>query len=479
MRETRQRCSPLQSAAERLCPAGRVASRPLSKRSTASIQRTRCAADGERRYPRAHATAPTRTPPVPASGSQLFLALHHVDLSIDVLRRHLQRESRPMPAVWLMLLDLCRTHGREQTFRELALEFHQRFNVARPAWDGFPPGRDDPGLEAYPRLVKEITLAWGTHECRRLLERLLYDNRGAPAQGIHAECVQRPDRVAARRRRRARHDRAGPRRGSASAQRLRIRFGGCRRARRSRPRDRAESPLVSDLESQLDGDLRADVAPQSAIEREHPALAGDAGARMGQRSVVGAAVRHARPRRRQHACAVEGSLGGDRRCCAGWPSGCRSRERHRAGGRRHRLRRPSQSRRRRRQSTSTPFSRCTSRCAFSAAFGSCVTMMIVLPSSPFRRSSSARISSPVVAVEVAGRLVGDDQRRIGDQRPRDRHALLLAAGQLVRVVVRAVGKPDQRRARDRRARGARGATSAVSSSGSSTFSNADSTGIRL
>ena len=30
---------------------------------------------------------------------------------------------------------------------------------------------------------------------------------------------------------------------------------------------------MSDLESQLDGDLRADVAPQSAIEREHPALA--------------------------------------------------------------------------------------------------------------------------------------------------------------------------------------------------------------
>ena len=34
-----------------------------------------------------------------------------------------------MPAVWLMLLDLCRTHGREQAFRELAIEFHRRFNV--------------------------------------------------------------------------------------------------------------------------------------------------------------------------------------------------------------------------------------------------------------------------------------------------------------------------------------------------------------
>src|SRR5262249_53340933 len=31
------------------------------------------------------------------------------------------------------------------------------------------------------------------------------------------------------------------------------------------------------------------------------------------------------------------------------------------------------------------------------------------------------------AVEIAGRLVGDDQRRVGDQRPRNRDALLLSA----------------------------------------------------
>ena len=38
----------------------------------------------------------------------------------------------------------------------------------------------------------------------------------------------------------------------------------------------------------------------------------------------------------------------------------------------------------------------SSRCAFSAAFGSCVTMMIVLPISSFSRSSRPRISSAVV-----------------------------------------------------------------------------------
>ena len=46
-------------------------------------------------------------------------------------------------------------------------------------------------------------------------------------------------------------------------------------------------------------------------------------------------------------------------------------------------------------------------------------------------------------VEVAGRLVADQQRRVGRERARDRHALLLAARQLGRQVVELVAEPDQ------------------------------------
>ncbi len=47
------------------------------------------------------------------------------------------------------------------------------------------------------------------------------------------------------------------------------------------------------------------------------------------------------------------------------------------------------------------------------------------------------------AVEVAGRLVGEDQRRPVHQRARDGDALLLAARQLVRQVMLPVGEPDR------------------------------------
>ena len=61
-----------------------------------------------------------------------------------------------------------------------------------------------------------------------------------------------------------------------------------------------------------------------------------------------------------------------------------------------------------------------------------------------------------LAVEVAGGLVGEQQRRVGDDRARDRDALLLAARELARVVVEAVAEPDDLERESARARGARG-----------------------
>lgn len=148
------------------------------------------------RRPRSPVTARSRHAPLrpedasrvdpasPASVAHACLSLEHVDLAIEVLRRHLDAEPRPLPAAWLMLLDLCRTHGRELAFREAAAEFHRRCNVCAPEWERYPPDNREPGLEAFPRILRELTLAWGTHECRRLLDRLLYDNRSGARGGF-------------------------------------------------------------------------------------------------------------------------------------------------------------------------------------------------------------------------------------------------------------------------------------------------------
>jgi hypothetical protein len=48
-----------------------------------------------------------------------------------------------------------------------------------------------------------------------------------------------------------------------------------------------------------------------------------------------------------------------------------------------------------------------------------------------------------VLVEVPGGLVGDEHRRLGDDGPRDRHPLLLAAGQLMREGIATIAEPNR------------------------------------
>src|SRR5262249_9196297 len=48
-----------------------------------------------------------------------------------------------------------------------------------------------------------------------------------------------------------------------------------------------------------------------------------------------------------------------------------------------------------------------------------------------------------LAIEVAGRLVAEQQRRVGDDRARDADTLFLAAGELARVVVHPFAETDR------------------------------------
>ena len=78
-------------------------------------------------------------------------------------------------------------------------------------------------------------------------------------------------------------------------------------------------------------------------------------------------------------------------------------------------------------------------------------------------------------IEIAGRLVRDENRRIGRQRAGQRDALLLAARELRRIVMQPLAEPDGCQLL-RRARSA--SRSPASSSGTATFSSAVMVGIR-
>ena len=101
--------------------------------------------------------------------------------------------------------------------------------------------------------------------------------------------------------------------------------------------------------------------------------------------------------------------------------------------------------------------------------GSWVTTTTVTPEQLVDRAEHLEHVVAVSRVELAGRLVGQQHGGLVGQRDRDGHALLLAAGQLGRAVLRAVGQarpgPAAPAARRGRARG-----TPSRSIGSSTFS---------
>jgi hypothetical protein len=229
------------------------------------------------------AEAPEETAPETGVASRTYLALHHVDLAIETLRRHVDDDARSMPVAWLMLLDLYRTHGREEAFRDLAGRFHSRFNAQAPEWDAYPPTATEPGLEAFPRLIKEITLCWGTHECSRLLDRLLFDNRSGQRVGFSLNAYN--DLVALR----ALSDTVVTTIEADFAEEAAVRSAfhaatarlGTSEERETSRVSGAQSPArtgtgawLSELESQLEDDLRRGADSRSPLEAEHPALAG-------------------------------------------------------------------------------------------------------------------------------------------------------------------------------------------------------------
>jgi len=71
------------------------------------------------------------------------------------------------------------------------------------------------------------------------------------------------------------------------------------------------------------------------------------------------------------------------------------------------------------------------------------------PTAPVELPEERRDLGAGMAVEVAGRLVGEDQRGLRDQGAGDRHALLLPAAELGRLVVDSVAETQPFKGRSR------------------------------
>ena len=117
--------------------------------------------------------------------AHVYVTLGHPERAIAVLNDHIRQLPQPMPAAWLMLLDLYHASGLRQEFRQLAEEFHVHCNVQTPLWEGFGSSElDDGGIETLPHVLRQVVELWRKPEGREYLERLLHDNREGRRTGF-------------------------------------------------------------------------------------------------------------------------------------------------------------------------------------------------------------------------------------------------------------------------------------------------------
>lgn len=115
--------------------------------------------------------------------AELLVQLGDPKEAMSLLARHIRETERPGPAVWLMLLDLYQSTGREAQYNALTDGFRTLFNADVPAWAS-TPGVATRDLESYSQVVQRLRDTWPRAECRAFLERLLTDDRGGSRQGF-------------------------------------------------------------------------------------------------------------------------------------------------------------------------------------------------------------------------------------------------------------------------------------------------------
>ena len=115
--------------------------------------------------------------------AEMLVQLGDPKQAMTLLSQHIRETEKPGPAVWLMLLGLYQSTGREAQYNALAAGFKVLFNADVPPWATSPDllARD---LESYETVIAKLQATWGGADARSALESLLKDDRGGSRQGF-------------------------------------------------------------------------------------------------------------------------------------------------------------------------------------------------------------------------------------------------------------------------------------------------------
>ena len=91
--------------------------------------------------------------------AELLVQLGDPKQAMTLLSKHIRETEKPGPAVWLMLLGLYQSTGREAQYNALAAGFSVLFNADVPPWatSSDQLARD---LESYPPVIARLQATW-------------------------------------------------------------------------------------------------------------------------------------------------------------------------------------------------------------------------------------------------------------------------------------------------------------------------------
>lgn len=115
--------------------------------------------------------------------AELLVQLGDPKQAMTLLSHHIRETEKPGPAVWLMLLNLYQSTGREAQYNALSAGFRTLFNAEVPPWATSPDvmARD---IESYPQVMMKLQTTWSTSQASATIDGLLNDDRGGSRQGF-------------------------------------------------------------------------------------------------------------------------------------------------------------------------------------------------------------------------------------------------------------------------------------------------------
>lgn len=106
------------------------------------------------------------------------------NVSIELLRSHIEQNPAESPVPWLLLLDLLHRAGNEQEYKDTRQRCKQHFNVDMPAYKKIKGVSKKLGIESYPHIMSKLIRLWPSDEASTYLNALLHDSRDGSRVGF-------------------------------------------------------------------------------------------------------------------------------------------------------------------------------------------------------------------------------------------------------------------------------------------------------